>query len=339
MKPIALIFLLFFCYCEASNFRTLECEEMQYKGENVVYGSGVKCTLENGITLTCRHAAVDKNLTQGTFSGGATLEGVISSNVPFFLKANRVEADRNDAIVSLQAHDDVMVECDDAYEISSDRMDVVFKNQDPSTSVIHLYAESPLRPCEMRHENGDVVQGLQASVDVPAKKLTIEKAHGLIQIREGHHEKVEFSSNTLDYQQDSGVIYLNDEVIIRCKGIGVMCSDKAALYTDKDSGKPYQLKLKGNVRVCNHFAESSEVGTPLDQYALADSLQYEIASKQMVLTAKKGRRVLFYDKANHVKVSAPKVLRDGEGKVKGFGDVKCTFAEQELQELRKQFPL
>ena len=80
------------------------------------------------------------------------------------------------------------------------------------------------------------------------------------------------------------------------------------------------------------------------QYALADELEYQPHSQEIVLKAQEGNRVLFFDKINGVQMSAPglKIHHDSmkrKDTVQGIGDVHFTFVEKELEQLKKRFHL
>jgi len=69
-----------------------------------------------------------------------------------------------------------------------------------------------------------------------------------------------------------------------------------------------------------------------------------VDSQEMILKANRNARVLFYDKVNNIQVSADtlKVNRDphtNKESIKGTGDVRFTFVQQELDQLREQFNL
>jgi lipopolysaccharide export system protein LptA len=128
--------------------------------------------------------------------------------------------------------------------------------------------------------------------------------------------------------------------------LGDLYADQVQLdYKQTKAGLvPDQLMLQGNVKIFNRFDGHVQESGSVLQYALADSVQYDPEKKEMLLKSQNGKRVLFYDKANNVQMSASslKIVRDGQsgkGAVQGIGDVRFTFMEHELDQLRQHFQL
>jgi hypothetical protein len=125
---------------------------------------------------------------------------------------------------------------------------------------------------------------------------------------------------------------------------GEFFSDKAKIeYTVVNYHiTPTALILDGNVHVRNQFARVETPQNPLVQYAMADHIHYSLLTGDISLSADKGHRVLFYDKLNHMQVSAPvlRMKRDpktNQDTIKGEGDVRFTFIKQELDALQAYF--
>lgn len=107
---------------------------------------------------------------------------------------------------------------------------------------------------------------------------------------------------------------------------------------------PEKIILTGHVRVLNYLSPSNEKTSSVLQYALADMIEYFPRTEEMLFKADENRRVLFYDKANNLEVSAPalKLKRDIDTKkqsIQGLGDVRFSFIEKEFQQMRKRFSL
>ncbi|WP_154017789.1 hypothetical protein [Candidatus Protochlamydia phocaeensis] len=128
--------------------------------------------------------------------------------------------------------------------------------------------------------------------------------------------------------------------------LGDMYADRMHLVYSLESGKmvPAKITLEGHVQMLNrfdgHFQESSSVL----QYALADRVEFFPAVQEILLSSSPGSRVLFFDKVNNVKMSAPslKIRHDEKsqkGSIQGIGDVRFTFIEKEMDQLRQRFRL
>jgi lipopolysaccharide export system protein LptA len=142
---------------------------------------------------------------------------------------------------------------------------------------------------------------------------------------------------------DAGDVLPDQQVYL--EGIlGDVYADQIVLdrpLIDKSSSSP-KITMEGNVRIFNRFdGHVGESGSVL-QYTLADLVEYDPEKKEMVLSGKNGKRVLFYDKVNNIRMSAPslKVRRDEKspkGIVQGIGDVRFTFVKNEFDQLRQHF--
>lgn len=102
------------------------------------------------------------------------------------------------------------------------------------------------------------------------------------------------------------------------------------------------MMLEGNVQLIHRFVgPKQELGAVL-HIALADKLECFPQKHDMIFTSDKGKRVLFFDKANNIQMSAPslKVRHDPLTKketIQGVGDVRFTFIEKEMEELKHHF--
>jgi len=123
-------------------------------------------------------------------------------------------------------------------------------------------------------------------------------------------------------------------------------ADSVVLEYAVDQGgmEPKKLVLEGSVRIMNDsFFDAQYHGNSL-QYALADVVEYFPDTQAMHMYARGDKRVLFYDCLNGVQISAPavNVRKDnssGKKAVEGVGDVRMTFAENEIKTLVDSFDL
>lgn len=127
-------------------------------------------------------------------------------------------------------------------------------------------------------------------------------------------------TNELHYIDERGEIFAREGVVE---------------YEEKgNSIEPLKITLKGNVRLIHK--------EPASQYALADILEYYPKEEVVTLKGEEGRRVLFFDRAKGMQMSALEVRakRNGEeGKeaIQGIGDVCFLFKEEELNKLKDRF--
>lgn len=134
-------------------------------------------------------------------------------------------------------------------------------------------------------------------------------------------------------------IYFNDL-------FGEIYADKAILDYRPLNGviKLEKLTLEGHVRILNRSSVNPEESEAFLQYALSDVATFYPANNELVMSSNGTGRVLFYDKANNLQVSAPgvKIKRDGMTKkesIKGVGDVRFSLENSELEKLKTHFSL
>lgn len=166
------------------------------------------------------------------------------------------------------------------------------------------------------------------------------------------HGKMLVDHQVLEITMDSprgkqGRVIKNKQVTFN-DSLGEMQADKLKMSYRFQNGKiiPVKLKLEGNVSLLDRKNDRT---APFDRpqilhYALADCVDYDPQTKEVLFSGSKKKRVLFYDKENNLQVSAPKlkVKRDQATKkesVQGIGDVRFSFLEREFEQLRERFNL
>lgn len=127
---------------------------------------------------------------------------------------------------------------------------------------------------------------------------------------------------------------------------GEIWADELQLKYQLDGHRliPLELAMQGHVKILNRFDGHLQESGSVLQYALADNVTYFSKSKEMILSSKGGNRALFFDKVNHLQISAPtlKIFRDiktNKSSFQGIGDVRFTFIEHEFDQLKERFQL
>lgn len=105
---------------------------------------------------------------------------------------------------------------------------------------------------------------------------------------------------------------------------------------------PVKLFLKGNVWLLSRTKADKEDPGKFLQFVMADRIEYDIATKEMLCMADFNKRVLFFDRSNNLQVSAPsvKARRDSQTRkdtIQGMGDVRFSFIEKEFELMKKRF--
>lgn len=102
-----------------------------------------------------------------------------------------------------------------------------------------------------------------------------------------------------------------------------------------------KISIKGKIKLTTSLDLQSKEPSSLC-YILADGLDYHVERKEIVLTALGGKKVLLYDKKNNIQMSAPSLKIHQDKKlqkqvIQGIGDVRFTFIQQELKDLKNLF--
>lgn len=127
---------------------------------------------------------------------------------------------------------------------------------------------------------------------------------------------------------------------------GEIYADHAVLDYIQVNGKlnPEKLTLRGNVRILNRSSVNPEESEAFLQYALSDIVEFYPATNEMIMSSLSNGRVLFYDKANNLQISAPgvKIKRDlitKKESIQGIGDARFSLVDHELEKLKNHFSL
>lgn len=206
-------------------------------------------------------------------------------------------------------------------------------------------------------ENGECILNNNVKVTFPSKKilLTTDKKLLVKKGKEGITALQCFGNTVVNCKnKDKGFVFtckgevlvdherhfiqmqcsnVNEQLLFR-DDIGKVYADRAELEYQTISQKivPLRVVFSGNVLVLNREP-------PLQQRALADRLTFFFPTNELFFAANPENRVLFYDQANNLEMSAKglKVKRDKDTKkdsVQGMGDVRFSFDEEEFAQLR-----
>lgn len=150
----------------------------------------------------------------------------------------------------------------------------------------------------------------------------------------------------MDSPRDLGGNVLEGKQVSFKDNMGEIFADKLTVdYTLADSTPiPTRILLEGHVRIFGKSKVTTDDSGAFLQYAIADIAEYSPQAKELTLTAAEKNRVLFYDRVNSLQISATKlkVRRDqatSKESVQGFGDVRFSFVQHELEQMRKHFQL
>jgi lipopolysaccharide export system protein LptA len=166
------------------------------------------------------------------------------------------------------------------------------------------------------------------------------KSYGSFQV---NHQKKEIK--LLSPENSDGSIAKNKQIYFEDTK-GIFYANRVFMKYQEIDKKivPERIVLNGHVKIANFFKVSQKDKTTVNQYILADRVDFIPQTNQMIFKASKGRRVLFFDEENSLEVSAPglRLLRDKavrKDTIQGIGDVRFSFVESELEHIRHHFML
>lgn len=143
---------------------------------------------------------------------------------------------------------------------------------------------------------------------------------------------------TLEKPADGEYVHFEDPM-------GEVLADTAIIEYSLINNKtvPSKITLAGNVKMHNSVHnELAERGKDILQYVIADAVVYNIPTRDMNLKSNDSKRVLFFDKLNHIQMSAPMLnikrsSLSSKDSIQGVGDVRFRFLDSEVEQIKKRF--
>ncbi|NGX57789.1 MAG: hypothetical protein K940chlam3_00685 [Chlamydiae bacterium] len=225
----------------------------------------------------------------------------------------------------------------------------------PKEKVIRLDGKSLI----LDEEVGSLMSNgsLEIIREGPSENAPIKKVVAKGEVRFDHsdeeHSLGGFGKMVLDYQEKKLVITSpkdkngftspSQQAFFK-DSVGKIYADSFEITyeLEKNQVKPIDVLIKGNVRMQNQYIPDTTIREILEQYAIADVVKYSPSTNKMILKASRGNRVLYYDKTKGIQVSAPGLFivrgSNDEFKVRGKGNVRLKFTQNEIAELQKYFP-
>lgn len=143
---------------------------------------------------------------------------------------------------------------------------------------------------------------------------------------------------TIDSFEKDGVVPTDKQLYYEEEELAVFADTASLEYSmTSDTLEPSSLTLSGNIRLFSHDPQKPS------RCGLADRLIYSLTTRTLILSANPGKKVLFWDEAQGMRLSAPEVhiTYDPETKqqqVKGVGAVQFAFTPDEQNKLHQLFP-
>lgn len=161
--------------------------------------------------------------------------------------------------------------------------------------------------------------------------------------KEDHHFFMQGGDRVKIHLQDKKDLFLEGDEInwqsaeekITIYGAPVQLQDdlchiyckKAALFYHKEDLFPERVVLSDKIQL---FYNEKK----LKSYGIAEKITYDPTTKELLL---EGKRVLFCNEEDNLRISAPKILIKKDHYVKGIGDVRFSFNQEEKEKFNTLF--
>ena len=142
---------------------------------------------------------------------------------------------------------------------------------------------------------------------------------------------------TFESPKRDGAIPADKQLFYKTDTLSLYANQALLEYTAQESHlKPTVLTVVGNVRLFSSDEKDR-------RFALADRLSLSTTTRTVILTADPGKKVLFIDEAQGMRIAASEIhiTRDPkteQEKVQGIGSVRFTFTDEEFSLFKKIFP-
>ncbi len=234
-------------------------------GQAVIYGSSegkklqlsqvdlydhVKFELSEGGTLSCAEAHLNQETSLGEFLGNPAHPFVVyieqcrdasgsQERFPLIVKSRTMivefkpgsEKTSKNHIQAIIAKKNVTVDYNHDFIAAADlatfHRDGHIPSQKGLSGVICLHAEGEEGHCHVTNRNGDLIHARQIFVDTLNRRLSFAHPKGAL-FREGKgapKERLDFSSDTLTWDEQRGALNLRGHVTLAEKGLGEMKTD------------------------------------------------------------------------------------------------------------------
>lgn len=144
-------------------------------------------------------------------------------------------------------------------------------------------------------------------------------------------------------RDDSGNVVSDKQVHFIDPSFEIFADDAFINYKEVDKKmSPTNIFLIGNVCLIGKASDDAEA--KYVKFAIADRVDYDIPTQEMIFSSENKKRVLFFDKTNNLQISAPSVkvkrnLTTKKDAIQGIGDVRFSFIDKEFNQLKKRFNL
>lgn len=239
----------------------------------------VKIALKDGGELSCATADLDYLTLTGSFNGGLKQEFVTYnengqlkgiSKTPMAFKSREMtvklgkgkESSRlnsSSTIQEIQADRDVTLDYNEDFIVTSDhatyeRYEDV-KSLEPSLKfpgTILLTVKDPKAFCKVTNQGGDSIKAREITIDLNKRSLYFASPKGAIQVagEDGNQDKVDFSCDSMLWEEEKDLLTLRRNVCVTQSGIGqIRSKNEVHIYH-------YQCRGKKRIRTIESIGET-----------------------------------------------------------------------------------
>ena len=229
---------------------TPEMNDNRIRARNLTMENHVSIGLKDGGQLCCSFADVDFQLSQGVFKGDSQQEyvtytelckGKSGANIPVVVKSRQMtvqlaraknQPSKGNAISSILAEDDVTVNYNDDFMAAADhaayhRLENALQHTQMK-GMISLRAEGEEGTCQITNRNGDMITADHLCIDTTQRQISFVYPKGALCLSHEtpEHSRIDFSSDTLTWEDAQNTLKLREHVNIYQQGMGTLASDK-----------------------------------------------------------------------------------------------------------------
>lgn len=271
---------------------TPEVINAKIQAKRLAMEKNVSIDLQDGGQLCCSKAEVDFNELQGDFHGSPEQEYVTytefcadktGSIVPVVVKSrdmkvkiarekDKASASLRSALSEITAENDVTVNYNDDFMAAADHADYqrLDSNESSHSAFLHkhmpglisLRADKEGGVCQITNRNGDMISADHLCIDTAVRQLSFAYPKGALYMSSdegGGRNRIDFSSDTLSWEDKQNQLTLREHVNIHQHGMGTLISDKdVKLKQDAIDGKKKLCAIESTGTTVLTYAEQDK---------------------------------------------------------------------------------
>lgn len=226
-----------------------EVNEYSQRFSHIHLSDDVNIHLKDGGHLTCGKADIDFEKLKGQFYGDFRQEFVTYTEncrdktglpSPLILKSHSMvislledpqQKNVTHSIGEIRGENSVTINYNDDYVAAADR--AIFHRQNDEENktampgVITLHMNDDERHCQLWNRQGDLIEASRMCIDTIHKNLLFSSPKGSMTVSrsEASENKINFSCDTMSWDDKQQLLVLRDHVVIDQQGMGILTTD------------------------------------------------------------------------------------------------------------------